>query len=246
MGTTSFSASTPSRNARANLNANLGAIAQQARIISQSLGEIGNSLGGTRPASLRQFLDSVGLSGLPLPSLANARTCGVPSCDCASPDLGEIRRVLDRPEAVQIGARFRNTTSKQRTFALTAGKIMSEDGKEGGTITVSPDSVTLEPGEVAVVQISVDASKYATGVDHAATIKVSSEKCQDMYLGVVVLVQPEVKVVPVVDLHCCCTPKLRPLRWYHHYYCDPAPERGDQTPQPNPNSTTGVKRPNEG
>ena len=27
--------------------------------------------------------------------------------------------------------------------------------------------------------------------------------------------------VPVIDLHCCCTPRARPLKWYHHYYCDP-------------------------
>lgn len=233
MSSTSFVASSRGRAQRANLINNLGVAGRQATAILRSIGEVGTTLGGNRPLSARELLDSLGLTGVPLPSLAKARSCGAPSCDCPSPDLGEIRRLIDRPEQVQVAIRLRNTTRKQRQYRLEPGVVQSPFGEEAGRLTVAPAEVTLEPGDGIVVRAAVDATKFQPHVDYAATIKVSAENCEPMRLAVVVRVEPESEVVPVVDLHCCCTPKVRPLRWYHHYYCDPAPQRRPNDPNPN-------------
>lgn len=242
MASTSFVAAGRGRAQRLNLSNNLGAAGKQAIAIARSVGNLAETLGaglGTRPMSAREMLDAVGLTGVPLPSLAKARSCRLPSCDCPSPDLGEIRRVIERPERVEIAVRLRNTTGKQREYKLDGGAIETETGDAAGQLVITPDQLTLEPGDTAVVRFEADASKFADRLDHAAAIKISAENCDPMRLAIVIRVEPEVAVVPVVDLHCCCTPKVRPLRWYHHYYCDPAPQRTptpptDADPRPTP------------
>lgn len=238
MGSTSFLASSRGRTQRANFAINMESAGKQATVIARSIGDlvgtIGDTLGGAQPASVRELLDSLGLAAVPLPSLAKARTCGTPACDCPSPDLGEIRRVIERPDRIEIAVRLRNRTSRPREYTLEAGEIETAEGQKAGALVVAPAVVKLEAGEVTVVRVAVDASKFETHADYGGTIKVSAEKCEPMRLGVVVRIEPEVAVVPVVDLHCCCTPKLRPLRWYHHYYCDPAPERQPDDRQPRP------------
>lgn len=222
MGSTIFSAG-GGQAAIANFAANLDAISRQARIIVDSAGEIGRSLNpGGRP-SLRQLLDSMGLSALPLPSLQNARTCAVPSCDCPPPDLGELRRLVDRPGPVQIAVRFRNTSKKQRIFDLSAGELVDAGGTVAGKMSLEPAQVTLEPGQTTALHITAELRDMQPGVDYSAAVRITAEHCETMYLGVVIRLQPEIERVPVIDLHCCCDPRLRPLKWYHHYYCDPAP-----------------------
>jgi hypothetical protein len=227
MSSMSYSTSTPNRTALANLTGNLDAIVKQARVIAGAVGEIGASLGGAKPLSARQMLDSIGLKDVPLPSLAKARSCGVPACHCPSPDLGEVCKVLERAERTEFAVRVRNTTSNQRSFQLSAGKLQAENGQGEGVMSLSDSEIALEPGQFEVVRITVDASKFPTGIAYIGAIQITAKDCETMYLGIVVRVQPQTEVIPVIDLHCCCHPKARPLRWYHHYYCDPAPEGRD-------------------
>ena len=226
MSTSSYTAFSTTGPARANLASSVDAMFKQAKVIGRAVGEIGNALGGQQVPSARQFLDSLGLRSIPLPSLARARACGVPSCCCPSPDLGEVRRTADRPEKLTFGVRVRNTTASQRTFSLEPGRLTSETGADGGAIALSANAVTLETGASAVVQVTVDGSEYTRGVDYVGAIRVASKDCETMTLGVRVTIELEDQSVPVVDLHCCCHPRVRPLRWYHHYYCDPPQDAG--------------------
>jgi hypothetical protein len=228
MSSMSYSASTPNRATITNLAGNFDSIVKQARVIAGAMGEIGASLGGGKPLSARQMLDSIGLKDVPLPSLAKARSCGVPACHCPSPDLGEVRQVIERSEQTEFAVRLRNTTASKRTFQLSAGKLQAENGQGEGAMSLSDSEVALDPGQFKVVRIAVDASKFPAGINYIGAIQITATDCEVMYLGVVVLVQPQTEVIPVIDLHCCCHPKARPLRWYHHYYCDPAPEGRDK------------------
>ena len=223
MSTTTFSASSANRRLRGDLTGNLDAAIKQVQSIGRAVGEIANAMGGVQPASLRQVLDNVGLSALPLPSLSRARACRLPECHCPPPDLGEVRKVVDRPEKVSLGVRLRNATGERRTFALAPGAMMAETGETGGAMSLSPSSVELDPGGFSVLKIAVDASQHRRGVDYVGAVRVTSKDCEDMTLTVAVMIEPELQSVPTVDLHCCCHPKVRPLRWYHHYYCDPPP-----------------------
>lgn len=233
MSTTSFSASSARRRMRSDLTGNLNAAFKQVQTIGRAVGEIANSVGGLQPTSVRQAMDSLGLGGVPLPSLSRARACGVPECHCPPPDLGEVRKVVDRPEKVTIGVRMRNATNQSRTYAFAAGAIMAETGEAGGAMTLSVNSVDLQPGAQSVLQVSVDASEHRRGVDYVGAVRVTSKDCEDMTLTVAVMVEPEQESLPLVDLHCCCHPKVRPLRWYHHYYCDPPrAENGRQPDRP--------------
>lgn len=225
MSTTSFSRSSIGRVFRANLGGNVNAAVKQIQVIGRAAGAIANEISGLPTVSLRQTLDSLGLAALPLPSLARARACGTPECHCPSPDLGEVHKVIDRPERTEIGVRFRNNSGARRTFELKAGALIAETGEPGGDMTLSAPSLELDPGKIGVIRVQVDASKHRRGVDYVGAIKASSKDCEDMTLTIAVSVEPESDTLPIVDLHCCCHPKLRPLRWYHHYYCDPPQEQ---------------------
>jgi hypothetical protein len=231
MANTSFSAFSGNRATLDNLSANIDAVTRQARVIANSVTEISRSMTPTAVPSMREFLDSIGLRGLPLPSLANARTCTLPSCDCPAPDLGEVRRVAERADDLNFSVRFRNTTDKARDFAFEAGELQAEDGKDGGSMTLSTKSVALESGATAVIQVAVGGRQFRPDVDYCGQIRINAKNCETMHLGVCVRIQTVVERVPTIDLHCCCEPRLRPLRWYHHYYCDP-PRETRPTAQP--------------
>jgi hypothetical protein len=242
MSSTSFAAASLNRRMRRDIGISVDTALKQVQVIGRAIAEIVSSVGEIQPLSLRQTLDSLGLREVPLPSLALARACRVPDCRCPSPDLGEVRRLVDRPEQVTIGLRLRNTTRARRSFALHVGKIISDSGEAGGPMSLSAAFVDLDPGEIAPISVTIDATQHRRGLDYTGAVRVTSKDCEDMTLSVVVVVQPEVDVAPLVDLHCCCHPAARPLRWYHHYYCDPAPS-GDQPPQ---QSTTQTSPPTPG
>jgi hypothetical protein len=193
--------------------------------IGRATGRLVDAAGEAQGGALRQAMRAAGIRHLPRPSISNASACGLPRCDCPSPDLGEIRKFVDKPDQVRLALRVRNTGKKRRIFAMTAQPIVSQGGQAGGAITLTPASVDLDPGEVQTVQVQVDARQHKPGSDYRSIIHVASERCETMHLGVSVEVAAEDEA-PTIDLHCCCEPRPRPLRWYHHYYCDPHPAGG--------------------
>ena len=222
---TSYHASMESRSARSGLARSVGKAFEQVEAIGRATGRLVAAAGEAQNGAFRQAMRAAGIGNLPRPSLSNASACGLPRCDCPSPDLGEIRKVVDRPDQVRLAFRVRNTTKARRRFAMTAQPIASQGGQAGGAITVTPASVELNPGEVQTVQVQVDARQHQPGSDYRSIIHVASERCETMHLGVSVEVAGEDEA-PIIDLHCCCEPRPRPLRWYHHYYCDPRPAGG--------------------
>jgi hypothetical protein len=221
MGTTSYSATRTGQRIQAMLRSNLNLASRQAASISRALNDVAGLGREIQAVPLNQLLAAIGLPGVPMPSLARARGCRLPDCDCPPSDLGDIRRVVDRPERVEMVARFRNRSEWKRDFAIEASAMVSHTGEPGGAVAVEPAHLSLEPGEIAVVKLVVDAGKHRPGVDYDATLRFRAKGCEDLTLGVTVHVETLDDMVPLVDLHCCCRPKQRPLRWYHHYYCDP-------------------------
>lgn len=221
MSTTTYYASMESRTAGSGLARNLEAAVAQAQGIGRAVREIVAIAAETQDSALRRAMGTLGLPNLPRPSLAKASSCGLPSCECPSSDLGEIRKVIDQRRPVSLAFRVRNTTKERRVFTLAAKPVMSADGRPGGRIALAPASVDLEPGEVEMVRVEIDATGHDVGLNYTSIVTVASRDCEDMHLGVSVLVEHEVDSAPLLNLHCCCHPRPRPLRWYHHYYCDP-------------------------
>jgi hypothetical protein len=220
------------RTARSGLTRSLEAAIFQAQGIGRAVREIATIVIDTQDSALRQAMGAVGLRGLPRPSLAKASSCGLPSCECPSTDLGEIRKVIDQPRPVSLAFRVRNTTKERRVFTLSAKPVMSEEGNPGGSIALVPATVDLDPGEVQMVRAQIDATGHEVGLGYNSIVTIATRNCEDMYLGVSVFVEREIDCAPLVNLHCCCHPRLRPLRWYHHYYCDPQQQQQQQQPQP--------------
>lgn len=235
MGSTSFSTNARGRRGRANLRENLSVAFQQARVIGRAADELAALSGEMRGGSMRDALDSLGLGRLPMPSLARARACRGPDCcDCPPADLGCVRRTLDRSERAEVRVRLRNPTGRRRTYLLEMTNLAAESGDGESKAAVVPAAVELEPGEVAVVAVQVEAAEQRPGVDYEGVLRIRAENCDDLRLRICVLVDVSKDCAPLVDLHCCCHPKVRPLRWYHHYYCDlPVRQARDDRSEPN-------------
>ncbi|AJP71193.1 hypothetical protein [Sphingomonas hengshuiensis] len=224
--TTTYYASYDSRPSAAALTRGAKDLFAQVQTVARAVGEIATIASAAQGAALRRTMRASGLEGLPMPSLARARGCRLPACDCKSSDLGEIRKVIDSARDVRIVFKLRNTTSQRRIFALNPKPMTGDDGSNGGRILLVPDRVDLEPGETKVIEAVIDASDHQSGVEYGAAVTIASETCDAMRLRLTVLVEREIDHAPTLDLHCCCHPRPRPLHWYHHYYCDPRETKG--------------------
>jgi hypothetical protein len=233
---TRYHASMDSRPARRGLARSLGTIFTQAEAIAQATGKLIGAATEMEGGTLRRAMRAVGAPRLPRPSLAYASACGLPRCECPSADLGEIRRVVDKPGPVRITFPVRNGSKAGRTYALSAQPIGS-----GGSIAVTPESVELDPGEIRSIDVAIDAMQQSPGAEFRSIVKIASKGCETLYLGISVELARD-DDLPIVDLHCCCEPRMRPLRWYHHYYCDPKPSP-DHHPQQESPQTCGPAGP---
>lgn len=218
---TTYYASTDSRAATSDLARSLKDAFAQAQSIGRAVSTIAGIAGATQTGVMQRVMQASGLPTLPMPSLQRARGCRLPECDCHSTDLGEIRKVVDTGRDVRLAFRLRNTTKTRRTFGLVADPVVGDNGQPGGGVKLSVDHVDLDPGETAIVEADFIAAGQEPGVNYGSTVVISSANCETMRLRLTVMVERETAYVPVIDLHCCCHPRLRPLRWYHHYYCDP-------------------------
>lgn len=223
MATTSYSRS--GRSSALNTDA-LGQLARQVRVLAAAAGAISETLAENQRDQARDLFDRL---GLPMPSLARARSCKMPDCGCeggqSSGGLGVLRQVLDRAEVAHFTVRLRNSDCEKRSYVLQADKT-----EDGGGLVATPASVTLSPGQSVVVQISADASKLSYGQTLRQSLRLQADTCAPQVLEVEVSVERPPEVVPTLDLSCCCDSGLRPQKWYHHYYCDPPKGRYDAQP----------------
>lgn len=222
MSTTIFHPGMPDRSRRGDGSRRLGRALDQIEIMGRAADRVIEIAAEAQGAAMRQAFRAMGFPSLPRASFDKARACGTPSHACPSPFLGEIRKVVDRREHVHLAFRVRNVTRCRRLFTLSVGPHSPQGGATGGSVTLSPASVDLDPGEIAIVRADVDASQYEAGVAYRRIVTIASRNCEPMRLAICVEVEREEDCAPLVDLHCCCEPRMRPLRWYHHYYCDPA------------------------
>ncbi len=184
-----------------------------------ALGETVDRQGAVLGDALRAFGER-----LPKPSLSRANACGGPKRKpCPPTHRGTISRVIEVAGKTTIEVRLRNRSNAVRTYGLSASAVRGEAGEVGGAVTVTPAQVVLHPQESALVRVHVDATKHVLGRTYSTHLDLRAEACPPQSLTIGVTVRPAVaEDPPVVDLHCCCCPPVRPLNWRHHYYCDPA------------------------
>ena len=141
---------------------------------------------------------------IPPPSLANARACAVRERRCPGPHLGELHRTLDAPGRAEVTFRVRNRSSCKRTYSLAGSAMKSEAGEGGGAVAVTPATLDLEPGEVGLVRVSVDAQEHAAGSTYVSRVQLGAEGCETQFLVLAVTVRCCPDEAPLIDLHCCC------------------------------------------
>jgi hypothetical protein len=215
-----------------------GAIAARTGNVIQNVGAMGGilrdfaaattELQGAILRDLTATLRDIGLSGI---SLRHARSCSFPEAVCCDPDLGVVTRDAHQGETVRIPVRFRNTTGRHRSFTIAvAGPFKDLQGRAAKEPTVTPTSFDLDDGEASQVVVATPVGDdFAVGSEYSTRLIVRSEGCEDQHLTVTIRVSTDAG--PVIRLCCGCEPGLRPLRWYHHYYCDP-PKRAPQQQEP--------------
>lgn len=205
-----------------------GALAGRAGNLTQNLGAMGgilrefaSAMTEMQGAVLREVVAGLRETGLPQPSLRHARSCGFPESAACDPDLGALVRDAYRGETVRMPVRFRNTTGKRRTFQVSlADTFRDSQGRVAKSPSVEPQTLNLDDGEIGqVVVSSVVDDSFAMGSAYSGRLFIRAEECEDQYLTVTIRVSCEEG--PVIRLCCPCDTKVRPLRWYHHYYCDP-------------------------
>jgi hypothetical protein len=125
--------------------------------------------------------------------------------------------------------RVRNHSRRPRSYVLTASPMHAENGLPAPAVTIAPSAITLVPGELATVRVSVDASRQAPGTTAATRIEVAAECCETQILCVSVTVRRHEEEGPVIDLDCCCRPRR----------CDPPapPHQGPADPVKYPNGS---------
>lgn len=205
-----------------------GALSGRAGNLTQNLGAMGGilrefagAMTEMQGAVLREVVAGLRDAGLPQPSLRYARSCGFPESTGCDPDLGALVRDAHRGETVRMPIRFRNTTGKRRTFGVSfADTFRDSQGRVAKTPSLEPQTLGLDDGEIGQVVVSavVDES-FAMGSAYSGRLFIRAEECEDQYLAVTIRVSCDEG--PVIRLCCPCDAKVRPLRWYHHYYCDP-------------------------
>lgn len=208
-----------------NLAQNVGTMGGVVREFVSAMSELQGAMLREVTASLRDL----GVSGI---SLRHARSCSFPESVCCDPDLGVLARSAYQGELVRMPVSFRNTTGKRRSFAISvAGPFKDLQGRTAKPPTFAPASLDLDDGEAAqVVIVTPVGEDFAVGSEYSTRLLVRSEGCEDQYLTVTIRVAGDAG--PVIRLCCGCEPRLRPLRWYHHYYCDPPkrdPKQGTTT-----------------
>ena len=224
MGTTSYSksGSAPLLNTDS-----LGQLGRQVRVLAAAATALSETVAENQRDQTRDFFNRL---GLPMPSLARARSCKTPDCGCdqgtSTKGLGVLRQVLDRPETAHFTVKMRNNDCEKRSYSLTAAQ-----NPEAHSLILSPADLVLDPGQSTEVRIELDASKTPYGSTIRDTVRVSGENCAPQFLEVEVSVQRPVEVVPTITLTCCCDTGMKPQKWYHHYYCDPPRKQRDTAPE---------------
>ena len=211
-----------------------GSFAARSGNIVQNIGAMGGvvrdfmaattELQGAILRDLTSALRDIGLPGI---SLRHARSCSFPEYVCCDPDLGTVTRDAHQGEELRIPVSFRNTTGRRRSFAIAvAGPLKDLQGRTTKAPSVTPTSFDLDDGEAAQVVVATSVGEeFDAGSAYSTRLIVRSEGCEDQHLTVTIRVSCDTG--PVIGLCCGCEPKLQPLRWYHHYYCDP-PKRAQQ------------------
>ena len=171
--------------------------------------------------------------------LRSGRACDRPEAVCCDPHLGTVTRPARLGETVRLTAKLRNGTGKSRTFTIKADQpLRNSRGETAGAAKVEPASLTLAPGETRLITATVAVGDgFSTGFTYATDVTVETEGCDPQRLPIAVAVESDV-AAPLVVLCCGCEPPVRPLRYYHHFYCD-KPRRQDQPPPGNTDTIGG-------
>jgi hypothetical protein len=172
---------------------------------------------------------------LQMPDLASLRPkdpCAIPETECPPRCVCEVTWVASPGETPYLTVRVTNSSKSARVFQLHATPFAGAGGSPG-TISLSPTSLTLQPGHAGIVSARFTVPDVPEGDYHAEiVVQGAYEQC------VYVMLRVQCKKT-CGDEHCTCDVvqgdppvRIRAHRWYDHFQCT-EPCIGSERQQPN-------------
>ncbi|MFL6200155.1 MAG: hypothetical protein ACJ76J_13330 [Thermoanaerobaculia bacterium] len=163
------------------------------------------------------------------------RTCAFPPAHCPDPCVGTIVQEVFAGEVREVPIQARNGTNAPRTYTFHIDRpLRNSRGDEAGVPNLAPPQLSLRPGETGLVRLRLNVGEsFHPGFSYSTEAVIASRGCADQLLEIQVLVLTD-DGGPGIALGCPCDPPVRPLLWYHHFYCDKA---GPDKPLPLPQVT---------
>jgi hypothetical protein len=183
--------------------------------------------------NLRTVVQQAPSFPLQLPDLASLRPkdpCAIPEPECPPRCVCDVTWEASPGETPALTVRVTNSSKATRTFQLHATPFAGPGGSPG-TLSLSPSSLTLQPGHVGIVSAKYTVPNMPEGDYHAEiVVKGAYEQC--------VRVSLRVRCKKTCgDEHCTCDVvqgdppvRIRAHHWYHHFQCtEPCVDDGRQT-----------------
>ena len=160
------------------------------------------------------------LPQMPAPlSLRQKDCCEIPETECPPRCVCEVRWEASPGETPSITVRVTNSSKSARTFQVHATPFVGFGGSPG-TLSLSPSSLTLQPGHAGIVSANFTVPNVPEG-DYHAEIIVSGAYEQCVHVTLRVQCRKTCG-----DEHCTCDVvqgdppvRIRAHHWYDHFQC---------------------------
>ena len=166
-----------------------------------------------------------------LESLRPKDPCAIPETECPPRCVCDVTWEASPGETPGLSVRVTNASKSARTFQMHATPFMGPKGSPG-TLSLSPSSLTLQPGQAGIVNAKFTVPDQQSEGDYDAeiVIKGAYEQC--------VRVRLKVRCRKTCgDEDCTCDVvqgdppvRIRAHHWYDHFQCTEPCVEGRQSP----------------
>lgn len=166
--------------------------------------------------SMSGFIEQAIDTSVKLPralSIIPLQTCGIPEIDCPPRCVCQITWEASNNERLQCKIKVTNSSDNQRLFTIRALPFPNP----AGTIQISPDRISLAPGEtgLAVASYAVPAQLSPGTYKTEILVTGAYEQCISIILEVIGTQQCECHVVQGE-----IPKKIHAHHWYDHFQCE--------------------------
>lgn len=216
--------------------ADLQTLLELAKLGPKLMFEVGPKLVSLSAETTRDFVEAVGelitatMPKIEIPRLAKP-CCEIPETECPPRCVCDVTWEARPGDTRSLTVRVTNSSKSARTFQLHAAPFAGPGGSPG-TLSLSPSTLTLQPGHAGIVNATFTVPNVPDGDYHAEiVVKGAYEQCVRVRLRVQCKRTCD-------DEHCICDVvqgdppvRIRAHQWYDHFQCtEPCVDPGRQEP----------------